>query len=140
MLRETSVAMTSFKSTWVASDAGTAGVGRLASAAMALTASADFIRPRNIARRKCTLIAFTFFTNPYGKTIQPNLGSGKFSLLGGRGHKRHLRNRIEIGQQGREQPKGWQIRGQDVDEFDAGTVCDPAQRGRAQTRKPEREA
>src|SRR6266700_3647616 len=111
MLRETSVAMTSFRSTWVTSDAGAAGVGSTANTAMALAATADFIRPRNIAWRNGTLIAFTFSRTPGEKTIQPNLECGKLSLLGGRGHKRHLGNRVEIGQQGCKEPEHGEIGG-----------------------------
>src|SRR5258708_36457338 len=104
MLRETSVAMISFKSTWVASDAGTAGVGSTASAAMAPSANADFIRPRNIVRRNGTVIAFTFLRTPRQRRYSPTSKAAN-SLLGrGRRHKRCFRDGTEIGQQGCKQP------------------------------------
>src|SRR3954462_8599506 len=143
MLRETSVAIISFRSTWVtpegATGAGAASVGSTATAATAPAAKAVFIRLRNIMRHGA-VIALPFHEPLRGDdTTQPRKAA-IFSLLGRRGHERHFANRIEIGQQGRKQAEGGQIRGQDVDEFDAGAVGNPTPRRRTKAQKPKREA
>src|SRR6266550_4933228 len=140
MLRETSVAMTSFKSTWVTPDAGAAGVGSTASAAMAPSAKLALIRPPNTVRRTCSAIAFAFCPRAPSEGRYSATVEAANSLLGGRCNKRRPWHDIEIGQQGREQPQRGQVGGEGIDEFDAGAVGNPTECRRADTGEPKRKA